>query len=149
KDGVKLYHFNPDLDFEGVMNQEQLCKDLYEVRAGLQAYTYKEPGFDDQQLVGVFNIEIGREALVDTLVKRSWIVIGLFLASVILVYAVVIYFGHKRVTKRLYRLMYGISAFASGDTRPETSVEKDEIGERRCHFYSMRKQVVSAQDAIK
>src|SRR5699024_11789400 len=46
KDGVKLYHSNPDLDFEGVMNQEQLYKDLYEVQEGLQAYTYKEPVLD-------------------------------------------------------------------------------------------------------
>lgn len=149
KDGVKLYHSNPDLDFEGVMNQEQLYKDLYEVQEGLQAYTYKEPVFDDQQLVGVFNIEIGREALVDTIVKRSWIVIGLFLASFILVYAIVIYFVHKRVTKRLYRLMNEITAFASGNMKPETPVEKDEIGELKSHFYSMRKQVVSAQEAIK
>src|SRR5699024_8349464 len=95
KDIVKLYHYKHDIDFEGVMNQEQLYKDLYEVQEGLQAYTYKEPVFDDQQLVGVFNIEIGREALVDTIVKRSWIVIGLFLASFILVYAIVIYFVHK------------------------------------------------------
>src|SRR5699024_1329108 len=64
KDGVKRYHSNPDLDSEGVMNPEQLYKDLYEVQEGLQAYTYKEAVFDDQQLVGVFNIEIGREALV-------------------------------------------------------------------------------------
>src|SRR5699024_10046011 len=149
KDGVKLYHSNPDLDFEGVMNQEQLYKDLYEVQEGLQAYTYKEPVFDDQQLVGVFNIKIGREALVDTIVKRSWIVIGLFLASFILVYAIVIYFVHKRVTKRLYRLMNEITAYASGDMRQESPVEKDEIGELKSQFYSMRKQVVSAQDAIK
>src|SRR5699024_193265 len=124
-------------------------KDLYEVQEGLQAYTYKEPVFDDQQLVGVFNIEIGREALVDTIVKRSWIVIGLFLASFILVYSIVIYFVHMRVTKRLYRLMNEITAFACGDMRPETPVEKEEIGYLQSHFYNMRKQVVSAQNAIK
>src|SRR5699024_7420397 len=95
------------------------------------------------------NIEIGREALVDTIVKRSWIVIGLFLASFILVYAIVIYFVHKRVTKRLYRLMNEITAFASGNKKPETPVEKDEIGDLKSYFNSMRKQVVSAQDAIK
>src|SRR5699024_11248336 len=72
KDGVKLYHSNPDLDFEGVMNQEQRYKELYEVQEGLQAYTYKELVYDDQQVDCVFNIEIVREALVDTLLKRSW-----------------------------------------------------------------------------
>src|SRR5699024_12497868 len=42
KDGVKLYNSNPDLDFEGVMNQEQLYKELYEVKEAAQTYANKK-----------------------------------------------------------------------------------------------------------
>lgn len=149
QDGVKIFHSNPDLDFQGTLNEEQLYKNLYEVQEGLQAYTYKEPVFDDQRLVGFFDVEIGREKLIDTIVKRSWIVIGLFFASFFIVYATISYFVNKRVTKRLYGLMDEITAFADGEMKPETTVEKDEIGELKNQFYNMRKQVVSAQEVIK
>src|SRR5699024_10356506 len=71
KDGVKLYHSNPDLDCEGVMNQEPLYKDLYEVIEGLQAYTYRVLLLDDNHLIDVYKIEIGSVALFDTIVKSK------------------------------------------------------------------------------
>lgn len=148
-DGIKLYSSNPNLDYQHSVGKDELYQNLYDIQEGLTSFIYREPVFDDGQLIGFFDIEIARNELISTIIKRGWIVIGLFIASFVLIYVAISFAVNNRLTKRLYGLMDEMSAFASGNTFVETETGKDEIGELKEHFYSMRKQITAAQELIK
>src|SRR5690625_686075 len=118
------YSSNPN--FVHVMNQKDVYIDLYELQQGLRSFTYKEPVFEEGQIVGFFDIEIAREELISTIIRRGWIVIGLFVTSFILIYAAIAVTVNRRLNKRLYGLMDEMSAFASGNAYAETETGKDE-----------------------
>lgn len=147
KEGLALYTSDGETAFLQP-NKEVIYRDLYELVQGLRFFTYKEPVFDKGEIVGLFEIDVTREEFMQTIVRRGWIVIGLFVTSFILIYAAIALFVHNRLNKRFNGLMAEMSAFASGDTQAETEVGKDEIGELKQHFYGMRKQITAAQEVI-
>src|SRR5690625_1746368 len=102
EEGMILYSSNPNLDQK--ISRSVLYKDLYDIKEGLRAFTYKEPVFEDGQLIGFFTIEIAREELMATIKKRGWIVTGLFVASFVLIYITIAAIVNKRLNKRLYGL---------------------------------------------
>src|SRR5699024_12754725 len=56
---------------------------------------------------------------------------------------------HHRVNKRLTELMDEMTAFAEGESLPETKTRSDEIGELKRRFYEMRTQIEEAQKLVK
>ncbi len=148
-DGLNLYSSNANFDtVQQATSKRLLYENLYELQQGLRSFKYKEPVFEDGSIVGFFDIEIAREELISTIIKRGWIVIGLFVTSFILIYAAIAVIVNRRLNKRLYGLMDEMSAFASGNAYAETETGKDEIGELKQHFYAMRKQITAAREEI-
>lgn len=126
----------------------QLFQNLYELKQELRAFTYKQPVFAGAEVVGIFEIKIKRDQLIEAIVTQGWIVTSLFIFIFIFIYIAVVYLVHSRVNKRLNELMSEMSAFASGDTIVETAIGKDEIGELKSHFYAMRKQIIGTQQKL-
>ena len=150
QDGLKLYSSLPNtITSSQSVNQEMLFTNLYDFDQGLRSFTYKEPVFDDGEMVGVFEVNVAREQLLSTISKRAWIVTISFIFSFILIYVLIAIIVNKRINKRLNGLMDEMAAFASGKDFPETYTGKDEIGELKQHFYAMRKQINAAQEMIK
>src|SRR5699024_12778716 len=63
--------------------------------------------------------------------------------------AVVTFVIHHHVNKRLKELMDEMTAFAEGESLPETKTGSDEIGELKRRFYEMRTQIEEAQKLVK
>ena len=146
-DGLIMYSSLPDLGIN--LNKETIYRNLYELEQGLQSFTYKEPVFVNNEIVGLFEIEIAREEFMSTVVKKGWIFTGLFIVFFIFIYLAVALIIHNRLNKRFHGLMDEMSAFASGNSYVETETGNDEIGELKQHFYAMRKQIIAAQEVIK
>ena len=102
----------------------------------------------DDKIIGVFEVEIKREQLIQTIVTQGWIATTFFIFIFIFIFLAVVYLVHTKVNKRINILMEEMSAFASGNTSEETAIGKDEIGELKRHFYTMRRQIVAAQQKI-
>src|SRR5699024_11425367 len=77
--------------------------------------------------------------------NRGFIVTTIFIASFIAIYALVAFVLHHRVNKRLTELMDEMTAFAEGESLPETKTGSDEIGEVKRRLYDMRTQIEEAQ----
>ncbi len=146
-DGILIFASEPT--YQEYKRDKSLYEDLYELQQGLRSFTYKEPAFEeDGTIAGFFEIQIARDELLTTIVRRGWIVTTLFVSSFILIYGLIAFIVNRKLSKRLYGLMDEMSAFASGNAYAETETGKDEIGELKQHFYTMRKQIVAAQKAI-
>src|SRR5690625_3462294 len=116
-----------------------LLTNLYDFDQALMSFTYKDPVFDDGEMVGVFEVNVAREQLLSTISKRAWIVTISFIFSFILIYVLIAIIVNKRINKRLNGLMDEMAAFASGKHYPETYTGKAEIGALKQNFYAMRK----------
>lgn len=145
-DGLLIYRPNEEI-FQ-VISRDLLFKDLYDFNQELRAFTYKQPVFDEDELVGVFEIEVARDELLETIVNRSWLFTFAFIFIFLSIYGVMAYILHRRLNKRLLQLMNEMSAFASGNVAIESETGSDEIGELKQHFYAMRKQIIAAQEVI-
>src|SRR5690625_3858799 len=62
QDGLELYSSLPKkLSSQQFLNKEMLFTDLYKLEQGLKSFTYKEPVFSDDGMVGVFEVQVSRE----------------------------------------------------------------------------------------
>ena len=147
KEGLVLYHSSNHV-LDAINTKENLYKNLYHLDQGFRSFSYKEPVFVNDNIVGLFEITIAREELMSTITDRVWIVTTIFIATFVGIYVAIASIVHKRINKRLYGLMDEMSAFASGNTHVETETGNDEIGELKKHFYAMRKQIIAAQKEI-
>lgn len=146
EEGVVLYATVREAPIIPMLNQ--IYSNLYEVEEKLHAFTYKEPVFDQGELVGIFEIKVARDDFVATMQEYSAVVISLFIITFALIYAAVAYFIHQKINRRLNGLMDEMSAFASGNFHAETKTKNDEIGALQKHFYAMRRQITEAQARI-
>ena len=92
-DGLLLYH--PDGDLFQTVSRDLLFKDLYDLKQELRAFTYKQPVFDDEQFVGVFEIEIRRDELIETIVSRGWVVTFAIIFIFLGIYLTMAYILHR------------------------------------------------------
>lgn len=144
--GLLLFSTEENVSYTEPKNQ--LFQHLYELNQELRAFTYKQPVFNGTEVVGVFEIKINRDQLIETIVTQGWIVTSLFIFIFIFIFIAVVYLVHSRVNKRLNELMNEMSAFASGEPITKTAIGKDEIGELKKHFYTMREQIVATQKKL-
>lgn len=146
RDGILLY--GEETEIYHTVPKDILFQNLYELNQELRFFTYKQPVFQNGDLIGLYEIKVPREELMENIIRRGWIVTTVFITSFILIYAIMAFILHRRLDKRLQELMSEMSAFASGTVKSETATGKDEIGELKQHFYAMRKQILAAQEVI-
>lgn len=148
RDGFLIYSSNPVVSNQVPLNKEDLYADLYSIKQGYQTFSYKEPVFADNQIVGFFQVHVPRSEWMDAVTERSAIMSVIFILIFLAIYVVVIFFVNKKVNQRLTALMVEMTSFAEGKPVVETPVNKDEIGQLKKHFYEMRKQILSAREEI-
>jgi len=130
------------------IHKKILYEDLYTYKQGYRSFTYKEPVFENNKVVGFFHISVAREEWTEGVVHRTYLIAGIFVIVFILIYVTIIYLVNRKLNDRLTGLMGEMSAFAKGDVLKETEMKKDEIGELKQQFYTMRNQIVEANEAI-
>lgn len=149
KDGLIMYTSNPaHISPHMSLMKEQLYEGLYNLEQGYHSFSYKQPVFESNDLVGFFYIEVSREEWVAGVSNRTAIISGLFILFFILIYLTVVWLVNKKLNVRLTQLMDEMSAFAAGQPIEETEVNNDEIGKLKKHFYHMRREINQARETI-
>jgi len=148
QDGFVLYSTSPIFSPKTVLGREKLYEGLYALEQGFRTYSYRQPVFDGNKLVGFFQVELVRDEWLAGVSERSWLVIGIFIAVMVLIYLTVVVFVNRKINRRLTGLKDEMTAFASGKLLEETRTNKDEIGELQQHFYHMRQQINATKDLI-
>ena len=145
-DGFVLYASNPIYAYPS--NRDTLYENLYSLNQGFRTYSYKQPVFEDKEIVGFFQVELAREAWVSGVTERTWFVFGIFVAVFLFLYLLVVFMVNRKLNVRLAGLKDEMTAFASGEKIEETITNNDEIGELKQHFYAMRNQINTAREVI-
>ncbi|MEC5424760.1 HAMP domain-containing histidine kinase [Virgibacillus sp. C22-A2] len=150
QDGVVIYTSNPSFTPAHFgLGKKQLYEDLYSLDQGYRSYTYKQPVFSGNDLVGFFHVEMARDEWVTGVTNRSFLVGGLFMIVFTAIYLTVAWLVNKKLNIRLTGLMNEMTAFASGKTLEEARTNEDEIGKLTDHFYTMSREIKSAQAVIR
>lgn len=127
---------------------EHLYRDLYELNQDYHFYTYKQPVFRHNEVVGFFHIEKSRQQWVDAVSNRTIVIVTLFISIFILIFFTVMKLMNRKLNRPLAQLMREMSTFAAGEAVDEKPVTKDEIGELKKHFYDMSRKIKEAQQII-
>ncbi len=152
-DGVLLFS---TLDTPGTIrlfqvNQHNLYQNLNEYQKNPRTYSTKRLVFnqEENQLVGLYEITIGRSAWVETTNQRTIVMFVLLGVFFIALYVVVIMSLNYKLNRPLYQLQEHMKAFAEGKELNQPLVpSKDEIGGLISHFEQMKAQIKETREAL-
>lgn len=147
--GLVLYSSNPVQTVAVPVNRETLYGNLFILQQEFRSHRYKAPVFDQNKLIGFYQIEVARDGWVQAVSQRStWATIA-FVALFIVLYVVVLLFVNRKVNRRLTSLQHDMTAFAKGNqVMEENIIIQDEIGQLQTHFYAMQKDITDARNRI-
>jgi len=148
KSGILLYSSNPlKLDYDSM---DIILKGLYELKQNYNAFTYKEPVYQDGELLGVYEIQLVRKDWVKGVESRSWLVIASSILLFLLIYFAVMILLNRKLNRPLHELMRQMRAFAKGEHVESNLVaRKDEIGDLAQTFLAMQDEIETARAHLK
>src|SRR5690606_33554867 len=111
-------------------------------------FSYKQPVFDQGELIGFFQVEMAREQWTEAVSDRTWIMLTIFVVVFLVTYLTVVWLLNKKLNRRLSKLRTQMTAFANGDDIETIPPTKDEIGELTEHFYRMKHQIEQARKKL-
>jgi len=148
KTGLFLYSSNPlksRLD-----SKDTIFKGLYELKQNYNAFTYKEPVYQDGEFLGVYEIQLVRKDWVKGVESRSWLVIASSILLFLLIYFAVMMLLNRKLNRPLHELMRQMRAFAKGEhVELNLVARKDEIGELAQTFLAMQDEIETARAHLK
>ncbi|MDL4843106.1 sensor histidine kinase [Aquibacillus rhizosphaerae] len=150
-DGTTLYSTLEDINSQRLIqvNRMHLYKNLNELQKNARTYSIKKAVFDNQELVGIFEITIGREDWVEGVNNRTFIAGIILVGFIIALYIVVIVLLHRKLNRPLKLLQSEMTAFAQGkQVKDDIYQANDEIGELIKHFYHMKTQIEETRKAL-
>ncbi len=144
--GQELYVSNEDL--LPTQSREILYSDLYKIQQGYKACTLKKPVFDDNVLVGFYQITIARENFIEGVNNKTILAAICFIIVILVVFITVILLLNRKFNKPMKLLMEGMNDFAKGNKSSIEYYNKDEIGELIDHFNSMKEELEEKRKII-
>ncbi|MBA4536132.1 HAMP domain-containing histidine kinase [Bacillus aquiflavi] len=150
-DGVKLFSSSNDPRGNYIkVSRNDLLKDLNEIQKRHRTFLIKKPVFQDDLLIGIYELTIRREEWIEGVEKRSLLLLGSFSLFFILLYLVVLMLLNRKLHRPLVQLQKQMTAFAKGDPIIDIPYsKKDEIGTLITHFNKMRKQIEKTKEEAK
>lgn len=149
KSGLILYSSNP-LKRVVFDSKDSILKGLYELKQNYNAFTYKEPVYQDGELLGVYEIQLVRTDWVKGVESRSWLVIASSILLFLLIYFAVMMLLNRKLNRPLHELMGQMRTFAKGEHVESNLVSrKDEIGELAQTFLAMQSEIETARAHLK
>jgi len=148
KSGLRLYSSDPlKLVFD---SKDRVFKGLYELKQNYNAFTYKEPVYQDGELLGIYEIQLVRKDWVKGVERRSWLVIASSIVLFLLIYFAVMMLLNRKLNRPLHELMRQMRTFAKGEHVESNLVaRKDEIGELAQTFLAMQDEIETARAHLK
>ncbi|MGE7688466.1 HAMP domain-containing sensor histidine kinase [Lysinibacillus sp. NPDC097214] len=148
KSGLILYSSNPLKS--GFDTKDSIFKGLYELKQNYNAFTYKEPVYQDGELLGVYEIQLVRTDWIKGVESRSWLVIASSILLFLFIYFAVMMLLNRKLNRPLHELMRQMRAFAKGEHVESNLVaRKDEIGELAQTFLAMQDEIETARAHLK
>ncbi|MCY9548642.1 HAMP domain-containing sensor histidine kinase [Lysinibacillus xylanilyticus] len=148
KSGLSLYSSNPLTT--GFVSKDSIFKGLYELKQNYNAFTYKEPVYQEGELIGVYEIQLVRTDWVKGVESRSWLVITSSILLFLLIYFAVMMLLNRKLNRPLHELMRQMRVFAKGEHVESNLVaRKDEIGELAQTFLAMQEEIETARTHLK
>ncbi|RKQ34001.1 HAMP domain-containing sensor histidine kinase [Oceanobacillus halophilus] len=151
-DGITLFSSmdTPGSSSYFQVNKEKLFQNLNEYQKNPRTYTTKKLVFNEEnQLVGLYEITMGRNAWVETTSKRTVLMLSILVAFFIILYAILIWSLNRKLNRPLHQLQEHMKAFAEGkDSEQELVQSKDEIGVLISHFEDMKAQIKETREAL-
>lgn len=139
--GAKIYSSNTQFNDQGVFlsSNEHLYRNLYEFQRGYRANTIKKPVFLNGDIVGIYEITIVRNKLVENVNNVCIIAITIFVLILILLFIFIMYILNKKLTKPIKKLTSAMKFYAKGESDISIDYNKnDEIGDLINHFLKMK-----------
>ncbi|WP_411681387.1 ATP-binding protein [Clostridium thailandense] len=144
--GQRLYTSNEDLWIP--QTKEALYSDLYKIQQGYKACTLKKPVFDDNMLVGFYQVTITRENFIEGVNNKTIFAAICFVVVILMVYVTVILLLNRKFNKPMKVLIEGMNDFAKGNISSIKYYNKDEIGELIEHFNNMKEELEEKRKII-
>lgn len=149
-DAVRIYSSEAEQQSIQQMERSQLMQGLYQYDLSYHTMTVKKPVFEEEQVIGVYELSIDRSDWVTGVENRRTWIITAFVVFFISIYALIIWLLQRKLNRPLNQLMKGMSIFAEEHTTVHfKDKKKDEIGELMHHFEKMQAQIESAQAETK
>lgn len=128
-------------DFLFTMDRENLFKGLYEIEGGYNRVSMKKPVYQDNQIVGIYEMSIARTELIEGVNVRSLIALGLFVLNFVIVLTVINRLINRKINRPLNLLISSMEGFGSGKNININYKSNDEIGELIKYFDRMKDKI--------
>lgn len=151
---IELYNtvgqqiYSSDNNIISVLQMENLYSDLYKIQTGTRAYTLKMPVFNNNTLVGFYQIIIARHSFVKAINYRTYAIILSLALAVMAIFISVMMLLNRKLNKPIKLLVDGMNKFAEGKKDTVSYSYKDEIGELIAHFNSMKNDIEEKRKTI-
>ncbi|MCM3715754.1 HAMP domain-containing histidine kinase [Alkalihalobacillus oceani] len=148
RDGFTLYSSTPWNTSSFATPLDRLYQDLYKLEQGHRAYSYRQPVFERNEVIGFFEVQVGRSEWLAAVEERSWLTFAGLALLFLVIYTSVILLLNRKLNRRLKLLMEQMTAFANRQEIEEVRTNEDEIGLLTEHFYRMKRQIEDARKAV-
>ncbi|MDX8047297.1 HAMP domain-containing sensor histidine kinase [Gracilibacillus sp. S3-1-1] len=145
-DGLLIYQTDAEKLTLDPVDRPNLFKSLYQYDLSYDSLTVKKPVYQDDQIVGIYEVSVDRSEWVDGVQNRRNIMVIVLFSLFLMVYIVVIVIVNRKLNRPLNKLMKGMSLFSSTQ-KPIyfQDKKKDEIGQLMEHFEQMQEEIKAAQ----
>ncbi|WP_208588577.1 HAMP domain-containing sensor histidine kinase [Gracilibacillus suaedae] len=145
-DGLLIYQSDEENQTLMQVDRPKLFKNLYQYDLSYDSLTVKKPVYQDDQILGIYEVSVDRSEWVDGVQNRRNIMIIVSFSLFLMVYVVVIVMLNRKLNRPLNKLMRGMSIFSSTQ-KPIyfQDKKKDEIGQLMEHFEQMQEEIKAAQ----
>lgn len=141
EDGLIVFSTGSNSKMGFKENEESIYQDLYELRSTYETFEYKHPVFQNEELIGFYEISFLRlDWLSGVEDRKTWAMV-LYIVTFIMIYAVVLYLLQRKLFRPLKQLIWEMNQFAKGEKVHPLPKKKDEMGELITHFEQMQKEI--------
>ncbi|MGM7636069.1 HAMP domain-containing sensor histidine kinase [Bacillus sp. Hm123] len=142
-DGLILYEsLKPATTNASFADRQKLYQHVNELQKKSRSYTIKKTLFHNGELIGLYEITIGRDHWVEGVKYRTFILAVLLALFIVILYTLILLLVNRKLNKPLKQLSIQMTAFADGKATDSTlAVNKDEIGELITHFNRMKEKI--------
>ncbi|ADC50518.1 two-component sensor histidine kinase [Alkalihalophilus pseudofirmus OF4] len=148
KDRQALLNINGQTLYTGAVPANQLMQGLYETEESLSHFTYKEPVYYEDEIIGYFEIKKERTELMKQ-IDRGSIYTVLFMISVLILTLLITHFlVRRRIVRPVTTLVKEMKHFGAG-TFPKKKTDygmNDEFSELLEGFYTMSGEIKEVQE---
>lgn len=148
QDGNMIFSTDTNAQYLSKQKRELIYQNLYQLQPNYHSFDYKKPVFEEEQIIGFYEISFLRLDWIKGVEHRTNWAIALYIGTFVLIYSIVLFLLQRKLFVPLKRLMEQMSLFAKGEETNKLPKKKDEIGELISHFEAMQGEIEAKNKAL-